>query len=71
MTGYRLTSYNQIDDYGQDKSWKMRKQALQKRKSQIASSVEVHHLLRLLLYSLPREITPNLAYVIPFSIRMH
>ncbi|KAJ0049657.1 hypothetical protein Pint_16939 [Pistacia integerrima] len=41
-TGYRLTSYNQIDDYGQEKSWKMQKQAqaLRKRKSQIASAVE-------------------------------
>ncbi|KAG6589621.1 DExH-box ATP-dependent RNA helicase DExH3 [Cucurbita argyrosperma subsp. argyrosperma] len=42
MTGYRLTSYNQIDDYGQEKAWKMQKQAqaLKKRKTQIASSVE-------------------------------
>ncbi|KAK1298092.1 putative pre-mRNA-splicing factor ATP-dependent RNA helicase [Acorus calamus] len=40
MTGYRLTTYNQIDDYGQEKSWKMQKQALRKRKSQIASVVE-------------------------------
>ncbi|KAL9267626.1 DExH-box ATP-dependent RNA helicase DExH3-like protein [Drosera capensis] len=40
MTGYRLTPYNQIDDYGQEKSWKMQKQTLRKRKSQIASSVE-------------------------------
>lgn len=40
MTGYRLTPYNQIDDYGQEKVWKMQKQALRKRKSQIASSVE-------------------------------
>ncbi|XP_015882948.3 DExH-box ATP-dependent RNA helicase DExH3 [Ziziphus jujuba] len=41
-TGYQLTPYNQIDDYGQEKSWKMQKQAqaLKKRKSQIASSVE-------------------------------
>eukprot|EP00268_Persea_americana_P060367 TRINITY_DN7508_c0_g2_i2.p1 TRINITY_DN7508_c0_g2~~TRINITY_DN7508_c0_g2_i2.p1 ORF type:complete len:1202 (-),score=258.97 TRINITY_DN7508_c0_g2_i2:563-4168(-) len=37
LTGYKLTPYNQIDDYGQDKSWKMQKQALRKRKSQIAS----------------------------------
>lgn len=44
MTGYRLTPYNQIDDYGQGKTWKMEKQALafRKRKSQIASAVEVH-----------------------------
>ncbi|KAK8916437.1 putative pre-mRNA-splicing factor ATP-dependent RNA helicase [Platanthera zijinensis] len=40
ITGHRLTPYNQIDDYGQEKSWKMQKQALRKRKSQIASSVE-------------------------------
>ncbi|KAL5722068.1 RNA helicase [Ranunculus cassubicifolius] len=40
-TGYRLTSYNQIDDYGHDKQWKMQKQTLlKKRKSQIASAVE-------------------------------
>ncbi|KAJ0106148.1 hypothetical protein Patl1_19734 [Pistacia atlantica] len=41
-TGYQLTSYNQIDDYGQEKSWKMQKQAqaLRKKKSQIASAVE-------------------------------
>jgi ATP-dependent RNA helicase DHX36 len=36
-----LTPYNQIDDYGQEKSWKMQKQALSKRKSQLASVVEV------------------------------
>ncbi|XP_004301269.1 PREDICTED: ATP-dependent RNA helicase DHX36 [Fragaria vesca subsp. vesca] len=42
MTGYRLNQYNQIDDYGQDKTWKMQKQAqaFKKRKSQIASTVE-------------------------------
>ncbi|KAF8390072.1 hypothetical protein HHK36_024593 [Tetracentron sinense] len=40
MTGYRLNSYNQIDDYGQAKMWKMQKQALSKRKSQIACVVE-------------------------------
>lgn len=40
MTGYRLTTDNQIDNYGQDKMWKMQKQALRKRKSQIASAVE-------------------------------
>lgn len=38
--GYRLTTYNQIDDYGQEKLWKMQKQAIRKRKSQIASTVE-------------------------------
>lgn len=41
MTGYRLTTYNQIDNYGQDKMWKMQKQTLRKRKSVIASAVEV------------------------------
>ncbi|KAJ1380761.1 P-loop containing nucleoside triphosphate hydrolase [Sesbania bispinosa] len=40
MTGYRLTPYNQIDDYGQERMWKMNKQAPRKRKSQIASAVE-------------------------------
>ncbi|KAK9276788.1 hypothetical protein L1049_006324 [Liquidambar formosana] len=40
MTGYRLTPYNQIDDYGQEKIWKMNKQAPRKRKSQIFSAVE-------------------------------
>ncbi|GAB2295267.1 hypothetical protein Dimus_029440 [Dionaea muscipula] len=40
MTGYRLTPHNQIDDYGQEKMWKMQKQTLRKRKSQIASAVE-------------------------------
>ncbi|KAK7280406.1 hypothetical protein RJT34_25470 [Clitoria ternatea] len=40
MTDYRLTPYNQIDDYGQERMWKMNKQAPRKRKSQIASAVE-------------------------------
>ncbi|KAG4394894.1 hypothetical protein GLYMA_20G122600v4 [Glycine max] len=40
MTGYRLTPYNQIDDYGQERMWKMNKHAPRKRKSQIASAVE-------------------------------
>ncbi|XP_062145221.1 DExH-box ATP-dependent RNA helicase DExH5, mitochondrial [Alnus glutinosa] len=40
MTDYRLTPYNQIDDYGQEKMWKMSKHAPRKRKSQIASVVE-------------------------------
>ncbi|CAL5209964.1 unnamed protein product [Lathyrus oleraceus] len=39
-TGYRLTPSNQIDDYGQERLWKMNKQAPRKRKSQIASAVE-------------------------------
>ncbi|KAL8474750.1 hypothetical protein ACS0TY_031257 [Phlomoides rotata] len=40
MTMYGLTPYNQIDNYGQDKSWKNQKQVLRKRKTQIASAVE-------------------------------
>lgn len=40
MTRYRLTPYNQIDNYGQDKMWKMQKQTIRKRKTQIASAVE-------------------------------
>ncbi|XP_023531681.1 DExH-box ATP-dependent RNA helicase DExH5, mitochondrial-like isoform X2 [Cucurbita pepo subsp. pepo] len=40
MTGYRLTPYNQIDDYGPEKTWKMSKQAPRKRKTQIASTVQ-------------------------------
>ncbi|KAK3189435.1 hypothetical protein Dsin_028996 [Dipteronia sinensis] len=40
MSGYRLTTYNQIDDYGQEKMWKMTKQAPRKRKSPIAFAVE-------------------------------
>ncbi|CAO2821942.1 unnamed protein product [Amaranthus hypochondriacus] len=39
-TGYRLTPYNQIDDYGQEKIWKMQKQTVRKRKTHIASAVE-------------------------------
>lgn len=42
MTVYKLTSFNQIDDYGQDKMWKTQKQlAPRKRKSQITALVEV------------------------------
>ncbi|KAK4350066.1 hypothetical protein RND71_029379 [Anisodus tanguticus] len=41
MTRYRSTPYNQIDNYGQDKIWKMQKQqTIKKRKTQIASAVE-------------------------------
>ncbi|KAH9602084.1 hypothetical protein KSS87_013738 [Heliosperma pusillum] len=39
-TRYRLTPFNQIDDYGQEKVWKMQKQTQRKRKSLIASAVE-------------------------------
>lgn len=43
MTGYKLTSYNQIDDYGQEKMWKTQKQLVpRKRKNQITSLVEVY-----------------------------
>ncbi|KAI3895368.1 hypothetical protein MKX03_032581 [Papaver bracteatum] len=37
---YRITPYNQIDEYGQDKAWKKQKQLLGKKKSQIVSVVE-------------------------------
>ncbi|KAJ9554205.1 hypothetical protein OSB04_018250 [Centaurea solstitialis] len=40
ISGYRLTAENQIDDYGQDRTWKSNKQVIRKRKSQIASAVE-------------------------------
>ncbi|KAG0464187.1 hypothetical protein HPP92_020256 [Vanilla planifolia] len=40
-TGYKLTSFNQIDDYGQDKLWKTQRQLLpRKRKNQITTLVE-------------------------------
>ncbi|CAI9785408.1 unnamed protein product [Fraxinus pennsylvanica] len=39
-TGYQLTQYNQIDDYGMEKMWKMSRQAPRKRKSQLVSAVE-------------------------------
>lgn len=42
-TGYKLTSSNQLDDYGQDKVWKTQRQLLpRKRKNQITTLVEVH-----------------------------
>ena len=42
LTGYKLTSFNQIDDYGQDKLWKTQKQlAPRKKKNQITALVEV------------------------------
>ncbi|KAJ4825186.1 hypothetical protein Tsubulata_022558 [Turnera subulata] len=40
MTCYKLTLYNQIDDYGQEKAWRMNKQAPRRRKGQIASAVD-------------------------------
>lgn len=40
-TGYKLTSTNQLDDYGQDKIWKTQRQLLpRKRKNQITTLVE-------------------------------
>ncbi|XP_045788784.1 DExH-box ATP-dependent RNA helicase DExH3-like isoform X2 [Trifolium pratense] len=41
FTGYKLTSFNQVDDYGQDKLWKTQKQlAPRKRKNQITALVD-------------------------------
>lgn len=41
VTGYKLTSFNQIDDYGQEKTWKTQKQLVpRKRKNQITTLVE-------------------------------
>ncbi|KAE9620874.1 putative RNA helicase [Lupinus albus] len=41
VTGYKLTSFNQVDDYGQEKLWKTQKQlAPRKRKNQITALVE-------------------------------
>ncbi|RZC78951.1 hypothetical protein C5167_003174 [Papaver somniferum] len=41
LTGYKLTSFNQVDDYGQDKLWKTQKQLLpRKKKNQITTLVE-------------------------------
>ncbi|XP_075476186.1 DExH-box ATP-dependent RNA helicase DExH3 isoform X2 [Primulina tabacum] len=41
MTGYKLNSFNQIDDYGQEKMWKTQRQlAPRKRKNQITTLVE-------------------------------
>ncbi|XP_020082069.1 DExH-box ATP-dependent RNA helicase DExH5, mitochondrial-like [Ananas comosus] len=40
-TGYKLTSSNQLDDYGQDKFWKTQRQLMpRKRKNQITTLVE-------------------------------
>ena len=42
MTGYKLSSFNQVDDYGQEKLWKTQKQLVpRKRKNQITTLVEV------------------------------
>jgi len=51
MTGYKLTSFNQVDDYGQDKLWKTQKQlAPRKRKNQITALVEVCSWLKSLVF---------------------
>lgn len=51
MTGYKLTSFNQVDDYGQEKLWKTQRQLVpRKRKNQITTLVEVlvwQHILRI------------------------
>lgn len=45
ITGYKLTSFNQVDDYGQDKLWKTQKQLVpRKRKNQLTSLVEVTYI---------------------------
>lgn len=42
FTGYKLSSFNQMDDYGQEKMWKMQRQITpRKRKNQITALVEV------------------------------
>ncbi|CAH8270070.1 unnamed protein product [Arabidopsis lyrata] len=41
ITGYKLTSFNQVDDYGQEKTWKTQKQLMpRKRKNLITTLVE-------------------------------
>ncbi|KAL9262800.1 DExH-box ATP-dependent RNA helicase DExH3-like protein [Drosera capensis] len=41
ITGYKLTSFNQVDDYGQEKVWKTQKQSMpRKKKNRITSLVE-------------------------------
>ncbi|KAJ7527492.1 hypothetical protein O6H91_16G057600 [Diphasiastrum complanatum] len=41
MTGYRLTQFNQIDNYGDDKLWKMQKQlASRKRRNPLSTLAE-------------------------------
>lgn len=43
-TGYKLISFNQIDDYGQEKLWKTQRQLMpRKRKNKIAALVEDAH----------------------------
>ncbi|KAF5186773.1 Atp-dependent rna helicase protein, partial [Thalictrum thalictroides] len=41
ITGYKLTTFNQLDDYGQDKLWKTQRQLMpRKRRNQITALVE-------------------------------
>ncbi|ERM93582.1 DExH-box ATP-dependent RNA helicase DExH3 isoform X2 [Amborella trichopoda] len=41
ITGYKLTSFNQVDDYGQEKLWKTQRQLMsRKRKNQLTALVE-------------------------------
>lgn len=64
-----MNPYNQIDDYGQDKSWKMQKQAqmMKKRKSQIASAVEVINLLMLANWNSFEEVLYTSFLLLGFS----
>ena len=41
MTGYRLSELDQVDDYGQDKLWKMQKQMQRSRKNPVVALAEV------------------------------
>lgn len=51
ITGYKLTSFNQVDDYGQEKTWKTQKQLIpRKRKNQITTLVEVLSLFFFFFY---------------------
>lgn len=43
ITGYKLTAFNQIDDYGQEKLWKTQRQLVpRKRKNNLTLLVEVN-----------------------------
>ena len=54
-TGYKLTQFNQLDDYGQDKLWKTQKQLTpRKRKNKITALVEVgDKIIFAIIYYLP------------------
>nr|GMD43817.1 DExH-box ATP-dependent RNA helicase DExH3 [Ipomoea batatas] len=64
-TGYKLTSFNQIDDYGQDKMWKTQKQlAPRKKKYQITGLVEVgFNLIEAVLCHICRKERPGAVLV--------